>query len=252
MRTLGSSSLLLALVAFAVVGLGVGAWRVSSDAARSDAARDLERAREDRDAVQDDVDRSASYLTGLKSSLGRSAMPVRSDGVEAPKGVSESLFTGDLVIGDFKDVFVDEGIVIRGIDAKEVEEIALRPVDTLPPKPRPPFRAESDDLRLVQVDLFLTNRTGDGADPACGLAGSFNGRAVLESGESGAMLQESYATTATYPTSCGAGIADGASGKVRLGIGMRKDDRLAALTFAFLGEGDSDGVTQVMVFDEPV
>ena len=240
-----------ALVACIGAGAAVASWRVSSDADRVDAAEDLRVRTEDRDAVAEDVERAEDYLEKQERSLGRSAVPVRDEDVFAPKGVSENLLTGELAIGDFEDVFVDEGIVLTGIDAKEVDEIPLRDVDTIPPKPRPPFKAEAG-YRLVQVDLRVTNRSGDGADPACGLAGSFNGQAFDDSGERALLLQESYAAVGTYPGSCGAGLADGESARIRLGVGLKEGDKLAALQFAFLGEGGSDGVTQVLVFDEPV
>lgn len=246
---------IITAVAAAILAVGtavaVGSWRASNDADRAEATRDLQVRREDRDVVAEDVERAEAYLEGQQRSLGSSAMPVRDEEVAAPKGVSESILTGDLAIADFEDVLVDEGIVLRGLEAKEVDEIALRDEATVPPRPRPPFKPR-DGYRLVQVDLQVINRSGDGADPACGIAGSFNSAAIDDSGERGLIINESYATTGTYPGSCNYGLADGETGKIRLAVGLKDGDKLAALQFAFLGEGDSDGTTQVLVFDEPV
>ena len=62
---------------------------------------------------------------------------------------------------------------------------------------------------------------------------------------------ENYAIAATYPGSCGDGIADGETGLVRMAFGVPEDRKLAALEFSYLGE-DSDSMTQALVFEKPV
>lgn len=247
-----AASLVLAVVACLVTASSVA----SSNQDAKDAIAERKLKESDRNAVRDDVRGQEKYLRDFKASLGLSAIPVRGI-VEAPLGMSENLLTGEFMVGDFHDLFVDEGIVLTGVSAEEVKQIANRPAGTLPPKPQAPSRIKAG-YRLIKVTIRVTNRSGMATDPGCGMDGDFGSYVYDDAGSRGGYLRPSYDNVGTYLTSCNDGLADGASGNVVLGVGVSDKHKLKALSFRFLNDNDAWddkgelGTTKVLVFDEPV
>ena len=248
--------IVIAAVAAALVVGAATSQAVVSASGDVERAREQERSAErSRDQVRGDVRTLEERLAEYEQLLGWDPTPVRTEPVELPEGVSANLLTGDLAVGDFRDVFIDEGIVLRGVSAKEVDEVPLQDVDTYPPKPQPPLKVRKG-YRFVHVLLQVRNRSGDAADPGCGMGASIANHAYDDQGEPLSM-SKAYEDADTYAEACGDGIADGATAPVAFTVELPEDRTLAALQFSFLGDGDdddsgSDGVTQTLVFADPV
>lgn len=229
----------------------VGGYAVSSNEEWTAAADRRITREDDRDAIRADVAKQEQHLREVGASIGGDPIPVHDEPLEYPKGTDETVLGGDSAIGDFTDVFVDEGIVLQGISAKEVKALPRRPLGTLPPRPQSPITPKAGS-RLVAVTIRITNRSGDGADPGCGFGSELSTYAYNTDGERVQITNE-YSIVGTYPTSCGAGIADGASADIVLGVGMKEGEQLKALQFTFLGgDGGSDDYAPLLVLDKPV